>query len=279
MYLGHLVTKRQVNLSSFSAITGFDISGTGKIYVLFNVSGVWKKIENGKLVDVPTQEIDQLSVMEEGNTAEELSLIDSVPELAGKKINVAITAYGDDAPPKFKFGIKGVYERVELVKTVESEEYALRGDIQSMKGDCTENVKITVSGFHNGKWLPYVSLDKAGTNYEKVKFRATMTVTEVGQKAEFNGVTLVAKPNDAVIPSNTVALYTSQPVKNSNLYVVGNNKGIINAFCSKTTPAQWKQLERITENSFRGAEGQIKITLTADSEETPSIKGYVIREG
>lgn len=278
MYLGYFVSKKQVNLSEFSEVTGFDISGTGELYFLFNLSGVWKKIDGNGFMDAPTQNITGISILEEGNTTEELLSISDFPALSHKKINVAIAALGEDAPPKFKFAIKGTREGVELTKTLESEEYNLRGDIQSMTGDSTENVEITVSGYKNGKWLPYVALDKAASNYEKVKFKATMTVAEVGQKAEFNGVTLVAKPKDAVIPSNTVALYTKRPVKGANLYVVGNNKGVVNAFCSNTTPAQWKQLERITENSFRGAEGQIKITLTADSEETPSIKGYVIRE-
>lgn len=278
MYSGFIVTKKPINLKNAKEVTGFNVVGKGELYAVFNINGKWQKIVGNELEDVPTQEPSFYSIVEEGNTLEELNDVISVPSLAGGFLNCALAMEADDFAPKFKFSIKVAEEGKETVRVLESQEYDVRGDIQSIEGNATENVTIEVSGYKNGKWLSYVALDKASSNYEKVKFRATLTVDEVGQKAVFNGVTLKAHPNDAVIPSKEVAIYTNQPVKDAKIYVVGNNKGIVRAFCSQTTPAQWKEIERITDNSFGGANGMLKLTLAQDGEATPEIEGYVIQE-
>lgn len=278
MYSGFIVTKKPINLKNAKEVTGFNVVGKGELYAVFNINGKWQKIVGNELEDVPTQEPSFYSIVEEGNTLEELNDVISVPSLAGGFLNCALAMGADDFAPKFKFSIKVAEDGKETVRVLESQEYDVRGDIQSIAGDCTENVVLEVSGYKNKRWLPYVPIEKAGNGYERVKFKATLTVSEVGQVSKFTSLTLKAKPNDAVIPSNTVALYTHKPVKDAKIYVVGNNKGIVRAFCSQTTPAQWKEIERITDNSFDGANGMLKLTLTQDGEATPEIEGYVIQE-
>ena len=282
MYRGYLVSKL-MKFTPETKITGVDISSNGEVYICFDVSGFVRALvpsDDGTIFrNISTfDNLDFGRVLFGANTSEELLAIENFELLKDKNFRVIIYAVSEKEPPKFKFSFRIVEHGVEKTRVIESEEYDVRGEIQGITADCTENVNISVSGYKNGRWYPYVSLEKASSDYERVKFKAGMTVNEVGQVSKLTSVTLEAKPNDAVIPSNTVALYTNKPVKNGKLFVVGNNKGIINAFCSNTTPAQWRELERITANSFSGADGMLKITLTADSVETPEIEGYVIQE-
>ena len=273
MYYGFFTSN--VVKATNSEVTGFEIEGAGEMYFAFSVGGVWMVPDDGKGKSIGNVSFETL--LTRGISRQDLETA-SFSFLNGKRFLIAVAVGDSVAPPKFKLSVKMAEAGVQKTKVVESGEYNLHGDIQSIDADNTDNVTIEVSGYKNGRWLPYVTLENAGTSYEKIKFKATLTVNELGEKAELKSVTLKAQPKDIVIPSDEVSIYTKRPLKDAKVYVVGNNKGIVKAFCSSTTPAQWREIERLTETSFDGANGILKLTLTQDGEEVPEIEGLVIQE-
>lgn len=284
MYMGSIIATHPIDLTDVSEIAGFSSDTKCEEFrVLFRVGLKWQKInKEGELEDVPTQDITTMSIFDEGNLLEELAEMTSFPALIGKKIYVAIAAASSTLPtPILDFKINYIKQDVVLSETLESQEYRVRGDIESITPKTVGNVTVEVNGYKNGRWLGWVPADKALENYEKIKFRATLSVDKVGDRSYFENVVLVAKPSDALVPTNTVDIVLRGTYKNATIYVVGNGVGKLRAFCSPAGAAseQWKELEKLTDTSFIGANGTIKIQVTMDTEETPEVNGIVIAEG
>lgn len=283
MYYGFFLSN-PIKVEDDESVVGLDVSSTGEMRVLFYFDGKLYGFSSNSASNtlLPLSFSIPITfdfVAENGNTPEFLQSAEwDYSFLNGKKFRLYVAVGDEKAPPKFTLKVKKAKNGVQKTEVIESGEYNIHGDIQSIAADSTDNVTIEVSGYKNDKWLPYVALDKAGVGYKKVKFRATLTINELGEKAELKSVTLKAQPKDIVIPSDEVSIYTKRPLKDAKVYVVGNNKGIIKAFCSSTTPAQWREIERLTATSFDGANGILKLTLTQDGEEVPEIEGLVIQE-
>lgn len=275
MYFGFFISN--VIKATESKVKRIEVDGNGEMYFIFNINGVWVIPSGGAYAQFASQEPDFDAVVNKGVTLDELKQTD-LSFLDGQRFLIGVAVGDPKTPPRFKMSVIMTQAGVQTTESIESEEYNVHGEIQSIEKVSTDNVTLLVSGYKDGRWLPYTSLETAKNDYEKVKFKATLSVEELGQKAELKSVTLTAKPNNVVIPSDTVDIYTKKPVKDAKIYVVGNNKGIVRAFCSSTTPAQWRELERLTQTSFDGANGMLKLVLETDGEEKPEVDGYIIQE-
>ena len=283
MYYGSVITTIPYDLTNVNDITGFSTKTVAdEMAVLFKVGTTWQRInKEGVLEDVPTQRLTTISILKEGNTIAELSAMVSVPALQGKRFNVAVAAASSELPtPVIDFNVNYTVNDLQLKKTIESEEFIVRGEIESIKPKFVGKAEIEVNGYKSGRWLGWTSLTNAAKDYEKVKFRAILSVDKVGDRTYLDSVSVVAKTKDAIVPSQTVDIFLDGSYKDATIYVIGNNAGTIRAFCSPSAGTEtWKELESITRNSFENANGKIKIQLTMDSNVTPEVNGIVIAEG
>ena len=113
---GLLATKpdKGLDCTGMTSVDGFEItgiqpSGTERRFGV-QIDGVWSRIESdGTLTELMEQSISADALLHEGNTAEELLALTSVPALVGKKVGlaVALSAPGEDAAmPTAGIGIK-----------------------------------------------------------------------------------------------------------------------------------------------------------------------------
>lgn len=270
-----------VDLSSVDNISGISAKGDGldgcDVSLAFFCSGKWCRFTDGKLAELPSQDFDAVTLRSEGNSLAEIAAVTDLSGLRLKNVKYAVSIIAlDDKSPSFSLSVDTETNGVTLTKVFESKEYRLRGEVQSIVADKSDNTTVEASYFKNNTWLPYRPIEAKVSGGEKVKFRATCTVKKVGERSSISSVKLVAKPEDGLVPSSTVNLYLKDPVENATIYISSNNVGTMKVYCSTKNPEEWKELAQLTDSSFANANGKVKISLTMIGDETPEIYGIVI---
>lgn len=195
---GLLATKpdKGLDCTGMISVDGFEIagiqpSGTERRFGV-RADGLWHRIESdGSLAELMEQSISAESVLYEGNTADELLALTSVPALAGKKIGlaVALSAPGEDAAmPTAGVGIKCKSPVPVTRKAEESPLYALADEtllisLSSLTevdagGTAVVEAQATRPDGTVSEWATISSYN--GTKANAIRFRATLDAPQIG---------------------------------------------------------------------------------------------------
>lgn len=203
---GSVKTKIPFHLADGMQATGFVISGeepeNTKRRVMFSVDGVWNKLsiadgvatlapctKSETQVNLSDDEVDDDYVLENGNTAAELSSVTSVPAFTGKDVYVKAALYAsEDAVkmPSFALGINAKIMKDTYVSTQETREYALGGD-RIARVEYTPiakdggSIEISATIRTGEEWSKELSLDELkGLSGDAIKFKVKLSATTIG---------------------------------------------------------------------------------------------------
>lgn len=195
---GLLATKpdKGLDCTGMTSVDGFEItgiqpSGTERRFGV-QIDGVWSRIESdGTLTELMEQSISADALLHEGNTAEELLALTSVPALVGKKVGlaVALSAPGEDAAmPTAGIGIKCKSPVPVTRKVEESPLFALADEtllisLSSLTevdagGTAVVEAQATKPDGTVSEWAPVSAFN--GTKANAIRFRATLDAPQIG---------------------------------------------------------------------------------------------------
>ena len=203
---GIIRTKQGLDLSRASAVEGFVIGGkepgnTQRRFV-FQLDDVWYRLTSeGTLQAITEQDANVECVLDEGNTASELSLLTSIPAFIGKYVGVGIALQADlnVAAPTVTFAVKcrnteDTYEK-ELVSQPyifesESEVLDLGADIHISDGGAVDlKAKLTKLDGTETDWMKLS--DCKGQIAGGITYRVLLTAETIGvSRAELGSVKL-----------------------------------------------------------------------------------------
>jgi hypothetical protein len=199
-----------LDCAAATSVTGLVVSGTEPAGTTrkagFTVDGDFYKLDSdGSLIPIT-------SVEDEGNTADELAEISSIPGFAGKSVGVTVYLYAEDpegAMPTFGIKAIGVSSQQQTIKTELSPVYNLGSGAKIIKLEA----KTTVSG--DGTAVVEASIDEgpwgalssfAGVPASTVQFRATLTAPTIGvSSAKVESATLQYRTGDNLVSGAGVA--------------------------------------------------------------------------
>lgn len=221
-YSGFVTTKTDIDLSQVDTIEGFAVSGVQpsgtdcRIAILAN--NVWCKItgfETGSLAPLTTQTITTESVLEEGNTIEELKRFTSLPELAGKKVKLAIALWAETAEntPTLKLALKCKNANNQYTKTLTSEMYtfaqeseitAITSKLDTKDGGTLDLLaKVRKADGSESEWSALAT--HKGQLATGIQYKATFSVGAIGTAyAYLSGIATEYSPASGIVGAGTV---------------------------------------------------------------------------
>ncbi len=264
-YEGMFISKKmdlsQMVISDVSL--GVENADGARVVFAFMQSGKWCDIEG---IALATQSLTFDSLLAEGTsykavTREKISAMVSEP---GFQFAVAMQSVNTPTP-SVTFGIYTKQHLIELEKVVESPEYCLDGEIIKRDYDCSLNTTLEANGYKNGRWLGWGNIYALDNDCEKVKFRATCKLDNVGELAEFNSAMICTRPGTYKVLSESGNIYLDNSHEDISLCLIGNGQGTTQVYyCPKPT-----QTEQVV--AFKGASGEQAIKLS-DAADFASIK-------
>lgn len=221
-YSGLVTTKNEIDLSAADRVDGFAIQKTAPlntdIKVVLYVNNVWCKItgfETGALAPVTTQSLTAESVLEQGNTVADLERFTSLPELAGKKIKMAIALWAEDPDivPQLKLALKCRSAANQYTKTITSEMYpfAQESELTSLTASTTKKdggtvdvvAKVKKANGEESDWAPLATYK--GQLATAIQFKGTLAVTEIGKSlAQLSTASAEYSPASGIVGAGTV---------------------------------------------------------------------------
>lgn len=192
-----LISKAPFDATGETSITGFELEGgqpdgsTRK--VLFKVDNALYKFSGDELTAVSGSE-DIETVLNEGNTVDELASVSDIPDWVGKKIYplIALTSPADaNTFPSLKIGLKvmsssDVYEKItetsEIQLTNSEGERPRISDVQ-VTGTTTGNASYTVTARvkNNDAWGEYIPVQNVrDVDADAIRFRIRYNVNVIG---------------------------------------------------------------------------------------------------
>lgn len=221
-YSGLLTSKTDIDLSQVDTVEGFSVSGIQpagtdcRIAIFAN--NVWCKVtgfETGSLVPLATQSITIESVLAEGNTVEELKRFTSLPELAGKKIRLAVALWAEipENAPTIKLALKCKNANNQYSKTLTSEMYAFAQESEitaiASKSEIKDGgtlellAKIRKADGSESDWNTLTAYK--GQLASGIQYKATFSVGAIGTAyAYLSGVATEYSPASGIVGAGTV---------------------------------------------------------------------------
>ena len=170
-------------------------------------SGSWFKLKlNGYAEIVNTQSLDYESVIEEGNTINELAALTSIPAFKGYRVRVAIALISSDSNsvPSVSLAIKAVNTTQQTTKTEYSPLYELGDNAQIINvianSQVSNNASIQIHGELNesGEYLPLSDL--AGRQCKTLQLRATLASPQINSStAILNNAKIIYSSGSGII--------------------------------------------------------------------------------
>ena len=219
-----ITSKIPVNLLDKSKVKGFTIEGIEPANtnrkVAFKVDNKWNKLTtDGALSELSTQEVTSDSVLEEGNTAEELTALTNVPALVGKLVYPAFALYANaeaTVMPTIGMTVKAEIDTTVDVytKTAYSQEFVLHNKCDVLvksvtvdsntKGNGKVTLKARYATFNETaikdegaeqteKWSEYVDLlSVINVKCHKLQIKADyqVSITDGSDSATLNDVVI-----------------------------------------------------------------------------------------
>ena len=197
--------------------------------------GAWFKLNSGGYAEiVNTQSLDYESVINEGNTPQELAQILSIPAFKGYRVRVAIALLSTDsnAAPSVSLLIRAQNNTQQTIKTEYSPlfEFGDNAQIVNIIADTeSENSgEVLIHGDINinesGNWELINSL--AGKTAKTLQLRATLTAPTIGTStAKVNKVSIIHSTGTGIINGDGVCEIVSKthnwykPVKHCRVVV------------------------------------------------------------
>lgn len=207
-------------------VGGQEIESAKRRFV-FSIDNIYYKLavdSNGTatLERVPSQALTIDTVLEEGNTANELNLVTSVLGFAGKIVYPVIALYGEYGSllPTASLSFSKVTSKDVYVYTDQSPAYELSDDggeakIISINVDKSitgsASVDVSVSMLQKGVWTQYTSpQDCGGQNASAIRFRSLYRVRSFDgvDSATLNKVSVIYSSNRAPVTGNDSEVIT-----------------------------------------------------------------------
>ena len=176
-------------------ITAFNQKSTARFIFKTNDSENWYRLTSSGAADYDIeQDFTVESVLEEGNTIEELRALTSIPAFVNKRLRYAIALNASDIAnqnPQIKFQVECVAETQQLVKEIQSPEYSFDNKIiiTNIETDMYTEAggQITLTGRYNrdseddsgGGYSDWISLSEmVGVVTDKIQYKAEMRVAD-----------------------------------------------------------------------------------------------------
>ena len=185
-----LLTTTPFNLSQETSVTGFEIGGvepdTSKRRILFEVDGKIFKFEGNNLIQIDCDKTAD-SVLEFGNSVQELLQVTDISEWCGK-IVYPIIALQSDLPaavkPTISLGVKvksfnDIFQKAELSPIFELGEKAKFLSVtfeKAVSGGGTANLQVRLR--QENIWSAFMSVEEAANQIcQAVQLKANFSVT------------------------------------------------------------------------------------------------------
>lgn len=220
-----------INLLDKSTVSGFAVAGVEpektKRRVAFKVDDKWNKLTvtsgTAALTPLTTQDITADSILEEGNTAAEISSVTSCPPMVGKLVYPAVALYADESAtvmPTFGLTVKAAIDTTVNVYTYTdySQEYSLGRDDVNLVSLVAETetkgggkVDITARIKTAGTWSEYQPLNNCQMKQASaVQLKAVYSVqsTDGSDSAAIKSVTVKYSTSGATVADATTDIVT-----------------------------------------------------------------------
>lgn len=226
-----IISLAGLNLLDKSMVNGFTVDGVEpektKRRVAFKVDDKWNKLTvtsgTAALTPLTTQDITADSILEEGNTAAEISSVTSCPPMVGKLVYPAVALYADESAtvmPTFGLTVKAAIDTTVNVYTYTdySQEYSFGRDDVNLVSLVAETetkgggkVDITARIKTAGTWSEYQPLNNCQMKQASaVQLKAVYSVqsTDGSDSAAIKSVTVKYSTSGATVADATTDIVT-----------------------------------------------------------------------
>jgi hypothetical protein len=217
---GLLVSAVPLDATGLTQIDGLTIAGSEpdgtSRRLLLKWGETWQRWTGSAWDDAPTQDLTVDSVLDEGNTAAELTALTmaELSSLAGNAIHVAIALYAadpDGAMPTAGFSLTGKSDGVLTEKTVQSPQIPLDNEPVeiidvTVETDAASGGSVTVTAqADGGEWADPASL--VGATASSLAFRAVLRAPTVGvSTAKMESVTVKYKTGSSDLATGVASV-------------------------------------------------------------------------
>lgn len=191
----------ELDCSGATSVEGIEVGGSEpygtKRRVAFRIDGLWGALEpsgtpgTASFVPFLEREISANSVIDEGNTADELRAFSSVPDFAGKKVGMAAALcarFDASEMPSLSLTLKCRNVNDTFVKELTSPEldFGTASEISSVRvdrsssngGSVSVKARLTLQDGTVTDWLTVPEIE--GRAARKVQYRATLQAETIG---------------------------------------------------------------------------------------------------
>ena len=195
--------------STGDSVDPVQMSSSGEVHAVGDDDqGAWFRLNSSGYAEIiDTQKITYESLIDEGNSINDLKALTNIPAFKGYNVRIAIALYSPDptnAIPAVKIAIKVRNDTQTTQKIEYSPIYELGQNTQLInviaKTEISNNASISVEGCinENGIWKSVNSL--AGSEAQKLQLRAIMNAPQIGSSiAKINEVNIIYSEGTGII--------------------------------------------------------------------------------
>ncbi len=294
---GLIITKKPFDLTNIYNIKSIKIEGiqpeNTQRKILFMIDDLWKKWNGDSWINVDVQDIYTESVLEEGNSVDELIDLnsDNLTIFNNKVINIAIALYAplEVESPTIKILFEYIADSIIYYKEEISDMFVLNSEEEVKLLDINPNINIINNGSFTLKarfkttddWEDYTNF--IGKDTRAIQFKAIMEVDDSTSIVDFENVNFKHNSNSNLIVNNNLSSIFTKTYDFSKLISsdieMTNFTLLVNSYDNKYSDIEalisLRNSPKIVENLILGSGNDLEKTFILDHKANPSsIKLY-----